>query len=219
MLQSFLTLLILDIPQTPFLSKSLGCFRTPMKGGPMHSIPSLHIGNGRISTQSNDLSHGAAIALDTTESTQDHERRPSIFLRLGVAIFLGNRCHQRTQISLGTIVPRIQHEFFQRRRTTFVLASSSTSNRRSHHDRITTLIHDFIVMGEFVGRLFLKESIVVLQTLSETKGLDESIVGQIDGSHNGLNGETNDHATVKVQSRRHGDAKQGAAEQRSSLTE
>mmetsp|Transcript_11170 Transcript_11170/g.30895 ORF Transcript_11170/g.30895 Transcript_11170/m.30895 type:complete len:303 (-) Transcript_11170:113-1021(-) len=171
----------------------------------MHGVPAVAVRDGGVAPELLDLTDGAADALDR-ETSEDHERGPSVLLGAEIAILLGDGRHEGADICLGTGIPRIQQQILE----CFGFVGSDLLDHR-----VAGIVHDLILIRQLAGCLFFENLVFRLESTPEDDGLDQSVLDEIQRCHDCLHGQSHNHAFVQVQSDGHGNPKQRAAYQRS----
>mmetsp|Transcript_10960 Transcript_10960/g.19677 ORF Transcript_10960/g.19677 Transcript_10960/m.19677 type:complete len:289 (-) Transcript_10960:428-1294(-) len=202
-----------------FGQEYFGCICTPVECRPVKSIPPLLIQLRRVGSQRLHLPHCPRCALGT-QTTHDHNRRPSILRRGKIDILFGQHAHERFNIRIRPQIPRVKQHILKRfsflLRRTFVIVPFLRSNnllRKFHH--VALPIHHLVVIGQLIPHLF-RENFLLLQ-IDETSlhkdGAHQGVFEQVERSHDALYGESDDHSFPNVESYGHADSEGGGSDE------
>ena len=233
MVQRDLSFLVLGIGQSQFDStisvirqKVRRAGRTSVIGGPVQGIPSLLVNGGRVATEGLALVQ-TLLGSGDPDRGQDHARRPGIFLRAVIDRLLRQGREEGLHVGIGTQIPGIEKDVLKAAlvllgrgsRLLPALLLGVGGQRLADHG-VALLVHDLDVLGQ-VAAVLLAENLAIGDAISEAAahedGLGQRILQQVERSHDGLDGQADDHSLVVVQTNRHADAEQSRAKERGGL--
>mmetsp|Transcript_2369 Transcript_2369/g.5365 ORF Transcript_2369/g.5365 Transcript_2369/m.5365 type:complete len:227 (+) Transcript_2369:283-963(+) len=225
MVQRDLSFLVLGIGQSQFDStisvirqKVLRAGGTSVVGGPMQGVPSLLVNCGRVATEGLALVQ-TLLGSGNPDRGQDHAGRPGIFLRAVIDRLLRQDREEGLHVGIGTQIPGIEKEVLKAAlvllgrgggRLLPALLLGAGGQRLADHG-VALLVHDLVVLGQ-VAAVLLAENLAIGDAISKAAahddGLGQRILEQVERSHDGLDGQADDHSLVVVQTNRHADAEQ-----------
>mmetsp|Transcript_12230 Transcript_12230/g.34986 ORF Transcript_12230/g.34986 Transcript_12230/m.34986 type:complete len:386 (+) Transcript_12230:2090-3247(+) len=234
MVQRALSLLVLGSGQSQ-LDSTVSVIRqkvrrtggTSVEGGPMQSIPSLLVNGSRVATEGLALGQ-ALLGIGNPDCGQDHARRPGIVLRVEIDRLLRQGREERLHVGVGAQIPGIEKDVLKAAlvllgsggRLLLALLLAAVGGQSLVDHRVALIVHNFVVLGEVVAVLLAENLAIgnaVAKAAAHEDGLGQSILHQVERSHDGLDGQTDDHSLVVVQTDRHADAEQSGAKERGGL--
>mmetsp|Transcript_5576 Transcript_5576/g.13948 ORF Transcript_5576/g.13948 Transcript_5576/m.13948 type:complete len:297 (-) Transcript_5576:81-971(-) len=189
-----------------------------MECSPVESIPPFLVHLLWVRAQALHLPHCTNCTLGA-QPTHDHDGCPSILRSCKIDVLFVQHTHQRLDVGIRSEIPSVKKHILERflfvLRRFFAFGDSLLLRKDDH---VALPIHHLILLVDLLAK-FLPENALLLQVAQsalEKNGTDQRILGQIERTHDALNGKPDDHSFPHVKAGGHKNSEERGANETAS---